>query len=274
MVGDPRAQHDVGVEAALGHPDQLHVLTRQQLFLGQRVVERRHAERRHMCVGGGELERAPQLERVRAQLVVRNEPQRHRQPGHRMLGQRLRMPWRLTSGQHIADVRLVDHLGAAAVLGRRQADVHVDAERLGDLGAQVLPDGASGHPADHLAEDEAERHHVIALRGAGLPPRLGGRDVCAHRVPIGGVGPMQPGARSDDAGAMPQHHRDGDVVLAGLAELRPVARHRGVQVEFTAVGQQMDAGAGQPLGAGVDAGQGVFLAMAAGPRRRRSRPTD
>ena len=32
----------------------------------------------------------------------------------------------------------------------------------------------------------------------------------AHRVPVGGVGPLQPGARPDDAGAMPQHHRDGD----------------------------------------------------------------
>ena len=142
------------------------------------------------------------------------------------------MPRRLAVGQHIADVRFVDHLGAAAVLGRRQADVHVDAERLGDLGAQVLADGAPGHPADHLAEDETEGHHVIALRGAGLPPRLGGRDVGAHRVPVGGVGPMQPSARSDDAGAMPQHHRDGDVLLAGLAELRPVPRHRGVQVEL------------------------------------------
>ncbi len=69
---------------------------------------------------------------------------------------------------------------------------------------------------------------------------------------------MQPGAWPDDTRAMPQHHRDSDVVLAGLAELRPVPRHRGVQVELTAVGQQMDAGAGQPLGAGVDAGQGVF----------------
>jgi len=174
-----------------------------------------------------------------------------------MLVQRLRMLRRLCVGQHIADVRFVDHLGAAAVLGLWQADVHVDAERVGDLGAQVLPDGAPGHPADQLAEDETEGHHVIALRGAGLPPRLGGRDVGAHRVPIGGVGPMQPSARSDDAGPMPQHHRDGDVLLARLAELRPVARHRGVQIDLPAVGQQMDTGAGQPLGTGVDAGQGV-----------------
>ena len=111
-----------------------------------------------MCVGGGELERAPQLERVRAQLVVRNEPQRHRQPGHRMLGQRLRMSRRIAVGQHVADVRLVDHLGAAVMLRGRQADVHVDAQRLGDLGAQELAEGAAGDPTGDLAEDEPEGH--------------------------------------------------------------------------------------------------------------------
>ena len=65
--------------------------------------------------------------------------------------------------------------GAAAVLGVRQAAVHVDSPRVGDLAAQVLADGAAGDPADHLAEDEAEAHHVIALRGAGFPPRFAGR---------------------------------------------------------------------------------------------------
>ena len=49
-----------------------------------------------------------------------------------------RVARRLTVGEDIADVRLVDHLGAAVVFGGGQADVHVDAERFGDLGAQVL----------------------------------------------------------------------------------------------------------------------------------------
>ena len=70
------------------------------------------------------------------------------------------------------------------MFGGRQADVYVDAERLGDLGAQVLAEGAAGDAAGDLAEDEAEGDHVIALRGAGLPPRFGRGDVSAHRVPI------------------------------------------------------------------------------------------
>jgi hypothetical protein len=69
---------------------------------------------------------------------------------------------------------------------------------------------------------------------------------------------MQRDARPDDTGAMGQHHREGDVLLAGLLELRPIPGHRSVQVEFAAVGRQVDARARQALGAGIDAGQGIF----------------
>ena len=134
----------------------------------------------------------------------------------------------------------------------------VDAHGLGDLGAQILTDGAAGDAADHLTEDEAERHHVIALRGSRFPPRLRRRDLLAHPVPVGGVVPVQPGARPDHAGPVAEHRGDRDVLLAGHTELGPVPRHRGVQVEFAAIGQQMHTGAGQPLGAGEDAGQGVL----------------
>ena len=171
------------------------------------------------------------------------------------------VPRRIAVGQHVADVRLVDHLGAAVMLRGRQADVHVDAERLGDLDAQELAEGAAGDPPGDLAEDEPEGHHVIALRGAGRPQRFGGGDVAAHAVPVQGLLRGQPGAGPDHPGAMPHHHRDGDVFLAGLAELRPVRRHRRIQVDLGAVGQQMHAGAGEGLGAGEDAGQRVL-----GPR--------
>ena len=140
--------------------------------------------------------------------------------------------------------------------------MHVDAERLGDLGAQVLAEGAAGDPPDHLAEDEPEGHHVIALRGAGRPPRFGGGDAGRTRRP-------SPGSPAGSAGSRgpitperwPITMRDGDVFLARLAELRPVRRHRRIQVDFAAVDQQVHAGAGRGLGAGEDAGQRVF-----GPR--------
>ena len=68
-----------------------------------------------------------------------------------------RVAGRAAVGQNVADVRFVDHLRAAVMVGVGQPDVDVDAHRLGDLGAQVLADGAAGDPANHLAEDEAER---------------------------------------------------------------------------------------------------------------------
>ena len=132
------------------------------------------------------------------------------------------------------------------MFGGRQADVDVDAERFGDLGAQVLAEGAAGDAADDFAEDEAEGDHVIALRGAGLPPRFGrrrgGRTPRPSRGSLRGV---QAGAGSDDAGAVAHHHGDGDVLLSGLAEFGPVLGDGGVQVELAAIGQQVNAGAGQ-----------------------------
>src|SRR6185295_9041542 len=104
-----------------------------------------------------------------------------------MLSDAGRVAGRLTRREYVANLRLVDHLGTAVVFGGRQADVDVDAERFGNFGAQVLAEGAAGDTTGDLAEDEAEGHHVIALGGAGLPPRLGLRDVVAHRVPIEGL---------------------------------------------------------------------------------------
>ena len=131
-------------------------------------------------------------------------------------------------GQHVADVGLVDHVGAAVVFGGGQADVDVDAEGFGDFGAQVLAEGAAGDAADDFAEDEAEGHHVIALRGAGLPPGFGFRDVVADGVPVEGLVRGEAGAGPDDAGAMAHHHGDGDVLLSGLGEFGPVVGDGGV----------------------------------------------
>ena len=83
--------------------------------------------------------------------------------------------------------------------------------------------------------------------------------------PCDACGPMTPGA-------VRHHHRDGDVLLAGLAELGPVPGDRGVQVELAAVGQQVHAGARQSLGAGEDAGQGVFAPGLRAVRRRQATP--
>ena len=104
----------------------------------------------------------------------------------------------------------------------------VDAERLGDFSAEVLAECAAGDAADDLAEDEAEAHHVIALRGAGLPPGFGCRDVAAHPVPVERLRRREPDAGADDAGAVAEHRGDGDVLLSGLGEFGPVVGDGGV----------------------------------------------
>ena len=137
--------------------------------------------------------------------------------------------------------------------------MHLGAQRLGDLGAQVLADRAAGDAAEHLAEDETEGGHVVALRGARLPPRIGGGQPFADQIPVGDLLPVQALAWPDHPRPVTHHHRDGDGLLAGLAELGPVAGHRRVQVKLTALGELMDASARQSLGAGQHGGQRVHL---------------
>ncbi len=89
-----------------------------------------------------------------------------------MLGDARRVPGGVAVGEHVADVWLVDHVGAAVVFDFREADVDVDAEGLGDFLAEVLAECAAGDAADDLAEDEPEAHHVVALGGAGRATRV------------------------------------------------------------------------------------------------------
>ena len=173
VVGYALAEHEVCVEAALRNSALLHVLVAEHLALCQRVVKGGEAERGDVGVGGGVLGRPPGVDVLRAEFVVGHEAHRNRECRHRVLGDGRGVAGRLTIGEHVTDVGLVDHLGAAVMFAGRQADVDVDAEGLGDFGAQVLAECAAGDAAGDLAEDEAERDHVVALRGAGLPPRFG-----------------------------------------------------------------------------------------------------
>ncbi len=131
------------------------------------------------------------------------------------------------------------------MFGGGQSDVHVDAKWLSDFGTQILPECAAGDAAGDFAEDEAEGDHVIALRGAGLPPRFGFGELRADGVPVEGFGWREAGLGPDDSGAMAHHHGDGDVLLSGLGEFGPVFGDGGVQVELAAIGEQVNAGASQ-----------------------------
>ena len=139
----------------------------------------------------------------------------------------------------------------------------VRANRLGDLGPQILADGAAGDAAEHLAENEAEGGHVVALRCARLPPGFGTGQLLADEVPVDELLGGQPVARADDAGAVTHHHGQSDRLLAGLPELGPITGYRSIQVELTAVSELVHAGGRQALGAGQHRGEGV---LPPGPR--------
>ncbi len=100
-----------------------------------------------------------------------------------MFGQRGGVAGGVDVGQHLADVRLGDPIGATVLFGSGRADVDFGTQRFGDLGAQILTYGATGDAAEHLAEDESEGGHVIALRGPRLPPRFGLGQTFAHDNP-------------------------------------------------------------------------------------------
>ena len=68
---------------------------------------------------------------------------------------------------------------------------------------------------------------------------------CADGVPVEGFGWRETGLGPDDAGAMAHHRGDGDVLLSGVGEFGPVFGDGGVQVEFAAIGEQVNAGASQ-----------------------------
>ena len=152
-----------------------------------------------------------------------------------------------------------DQLGDPGVLAGGQADVEVGAEGLGDLLPEDGPEGAAGDAADHLAHQVALGQGMIAGGRSRLPEgRLGGEQG-GDLVPVVEVGLGQGLLPAGEAGGMGHELSDGDGGFAVLGELRPVLRHRGVEVEISAVGQQEGGEGGHGLGRGVDVDQGVRL---------------
>ena len=120
VVGDARAEHEVGVEAALGDPDISPCARSEDLAVSERVVEGRKAERGDVGVGGREFGCAPQR-----RVSVEPSSSSGMKPiatenaaigcSSMVAGSRARLPL----CEHVADVGLVDHLGAAVVLAWR-----------------------------------------------------------------------------------------------------------------------------------------------------------
>ena len=96
------------------------------------------------------------------------------------------------------DRRRRDHVRDPVVLARREADVEVGIERLGDLAVEELADRLAGDAPDDLADEVALGHGVVARPGAGLPPRrLGGE-------PAWCTGPSRPAPRRCRGSSQPE----------------------------------------------------------------------
>ena len=156
-----------------------------------------------------------------------------------------------------------DERGHAVVLGGRQADVHVGAERAGDLVAEQPSRRGPGDPADHLADQEAEGVDVVAVGGAGRPPGILSGQRGGHGRPVQHGARREPAADGGQPGLVGQQLPDGDRVLARGGELRPAGSDRGIEVEPALPGQAGRAGGDQALADREHVDQRVRLPAAA-----------
>lgn len=147
----------------------------------------------------------------------------------------------------------VDHLGHACLLCLRGPDEDGQAERLGHPIGEEVSDRLPRDPADQLLQEPADADGVVADPRARLP-RGGWRGDATRDLVVvvpAAARPVQHRTRVGEA----QHPRpvvqdvaDEGRLLAGLRILRPVTRHRRVDVELAAVVEDLRAQGGATLG--------------------------
>ena len=92
-----------------------------------------------------------------------------------------------------------DEIAGARVALDGQRHAQLDAERAASSSRMSSPHIASGRAPQHLADQVAERDAVVAVRGAGLPPRRLRGERGGHRVPVAERTVRHAGARSRGA---------------------------------------------------------------------------
>jgi hypothetical protein len=146
----------------------------------------------------------------------------------------------------------------------READPKVEAQRSGHFAGQVTAGGKTGHPADHLADQPAVGHGVVAVAGSRLPHgSLGGQRIDG-RGPGQGVIAGQSFGKGGQAGLVRQQLPDRHRLLPGRLELGPVGGHRGVEIQLFALGQHGRHHRGHPFGRRVHERQRAGVPLPAG----------
>ena len=162
----------------------------------------------------------------------------------------------------------------ARLLFFRQADPHVDFERLGDFIGEELSAGFSADAADHFAHEKPVGDEVIEVGRARLPE-------WRHLFQRRDAGfPIEQVARADAAFRLVAHEASGvreqvanqHTLFSGLGEFGPVLCDGRFEIELAAFGKNVGTRRNRSLGArhhdgdrvgGVGA---VLLDVAAGPK--------
>ena len=150
----------------------------------------------------------------------------------------------------------------------READVHVEPERCGDLVLKDLSEAAPLriHPAQDLAFVETQRDGVIRLARPRRPcRRLPGQHL-GQPVQIRDETAVHRHIEREERRVMREQLTDGDRRLAVLGELRPVRAHGRLVVEPAPRMRKGHGHRGEALRRGVDEDHGVRLPRLACPR--------
>jgi len=199
-----------------------------------------------VAVGGGEFDAAKLLRVVPVGLLEEGAP------GAVELG-----------------VRIVDGVGGGAIgvwlkvdgagdLFVVEAEGVIEAERRGDLLAKEGADGAAVDAANQLAHQMPVGRRVIGADRARLPGRGLAFQGINHDVPV----PERIRGREvgvDKSGVVGDELLDGNVLFAGLDELRPVMGDGFRDVEFAAIDQHVGADGRDAFADGHHADNGVLI---------------
>ena len=177
-----------------------------------------------------------------------------------------------------AEPGVLAECGATArLLGLRQADPEVDPERPGDLLGDEPADAPPVDAPDQLGGQRAEGDGVVHdARGpaarAGPSPPAPARGASGRRAR---PAPARLGSKFIRPPVWLRIWRTRDRRLAAAGELGPVARHRGVEVDQPAVGEDVHDARHHALGArhqDRDRVLAVGAVVGRGPSRPRGRP--
>jgi hypothetical protein len=126
--------------------------------------------------------------------------------------------------------------------------MHVEVERARNLVAQISARSFSGDASNHLANQMSESNRMVAMPGARLPPWFMRRERCTHHRPVEVRVHRQLLSHRGQSRAMTQQIIYRNFVLARLRELRPVLRHRRVEIQHPLIDQPMRTNGRKPLG--------------------------